>query len=100
MPANETAQPRMPMRLNPFRRRDPSRYRQQAGGDIMSFGNPRLVASCLELGLVDELHLFLNPIILGGGAGPFADLSQTKLQLLSSTPLDGGVLALVYATAG
>ena len=38
MPANETAQPRMPMRLNPFRRRDPSRYRQQAGGDMLIAG--------------------------------------------------------------
>ena len=82
------------------RAEDLAEIKQQPGGDIMSFGNPRLIASCLELGLVDELHLFLNPIILGGGAGPFADLGQTKLQLLGSTPLDDGVIALVYAPAG
>lgn len=78
------------------RAEDLASLKQQPGGDLMSFGNPHLVASCLKLGLVDELHLFLNPIILGGGPGPFADLPQTGLKLLSTTPLDAGVIALAY----
>lgn len=81
------------------RAEDLAAIKQQPGGDLMSFGNPNLVASCLRLGLVDELHLFLNPIILGGGAGPFADMPQTGLKLLSSTPLEGGVIALAYGPA-
>jgi len=81
------------------RAEDLAAIKQQPGGDLMSFGNPNLVASCLKLGLVDELHLFLNPIILGGAPGPFDTLPQTSLKLLSSTPLDAGVLALAYAPA-
>ena len=78
------------------RAEDLAAIKQQPGLDLMSFGNPNLVASCLRLGLVDELHLFLNPIILGGAPGPFDTLPQTKLTLLSSTPLEAGVIALVY----
>ena len=81
------------------RAEDLAAIKQQAGGDLMSFGNPNLVVSCLKLGLVDELHLFLNPIILGGGPGPFADMPQTNLKLLSSTPLEAGVIALAYGPA-
>jgi dihydrofolate reductase len=81
------------------RAEDLTALKQQPGADIMSFGNPNLVASCLKLGLIDELHLFLNPIILGGSPGPFASLPQTSLKLLSTTPLEGGVIALVYGPA-
>jgi dihydrofolate reductase len=81
------------------RAEDLAAIKQQPGGDLMSFGNPRLVASCLKLGLVDELHLFLNPIILGGAPGPFDTLRQTRLKLFDSTPLEGGVVALVYGPA-
>lgn len=81
------------------RAEDLAALKHQPGGDLMSFGNPHLVASCLKLGLIDELHLFLNPIILGGAPGPFDALSKTSLKLLSSTPLEAGVIALAYAPA-
>lgn len=81
------------------RAEDLATIKQQPGGDIMSFGNPKLVASCLKVGLVDELHLFLNPIILGGGPGPFDNLPQTGLKLLGTTPLEAGVIALVYGAS-
>jgi dihydrofolate reductase len=81
------------------RAEDLEALKQDPGGDIMSFGNPGLVASCLKLGLIDELHLFLNPIILGGGAGPLSTLGQTNLRLLHSTPLEAGVIALAYEPA-
>ncbi|WP_176730503.1 dihydrofolate reductase family protein [Devosia insulae] len=55
--------------------------------------------SCLEHGLIDELHLFLNPILLGGGQAVFAPGAQNKLRLLDATPLPDGVVALVYASA-
>lgn len=80
--------------------RDPAdlgAIKQQWGGDIVSFGSPTLVRSCLERGLVDELHLFLNPILLGGGLAVFAPGTEKKLRLLDATPLPGGVVALIYA---
>ncbi|WP_055046318.1 dihydrofolate reductase family protein [Devosia sp. A16] len=79
--------------------RDPvelTAIKQPPGNDIVSFGSPKLVRSCLERGLVDELHLFLNPILLGGGQAVFGSGQQHKLRLLESTPLPDGVVALVY----
>lgn len=80
--------------------RDPAELnaiKQQPGGDIVSFGSPNLVRSCLERGLIDELHLFLNPILLGGGQAVFGPGEQIKLRQLEATPLPDGVVALVYA---
>ena len=80
--------------------RDPTELtalKQQPGGDIVSFGSPVLVRSCLERGLIDELHLFLNPILLGGGQLVFGPSERAKLQLLEAVPLPDGVVALIYA---
>jgi dihydrofolate reductase len=79
--------------------RDPAglaAIKQQPGGDIVSFGSPVLLRSCLERGLIDELHLFLNPILLGGGQAVFGAGEQKKLRLLEATPLPDGVVALTY----
>jgi dihydrofolate reductase len=73
--------------------------KQQPGGDLLSFGCPGLVSSCLRLGLVDEFHVFLNPIILGGSNSPFEGLAQTSLVLREAAPLAGGVIALCYTPA-
>lgn len=80
--------------------RDPNALtglKQQPGGDLLSFGSPGLVRTCLRLGLVDELHVFLNPIILAGRNSPFEALQQTRLDLRSAVALAGGVVALCYA---
>jgi len=82
--------------------RDPTELtaiKQQPGGDIVSFGSPALVRSCLERRLIDELHLFLNPIVLGGGHAVFGPGAEIKLNQLEATPLPGGVVALIYAPA-
>ncbi|MDB5539969.1 MAG: dihydrofolate reductase [Devosia sp.] len=82
--------------------RDPAelaRLKAEPGGDIVSFGSPVLVRSCLERGLVDELHLFLNPLLLGGGQPVFGPGQNTKLRLLEALPLPDGVVALTYAPA-
>ena len=82
--------------------RDPAgltAIKQQPGADIVSFGSPVLVRSCLERGLIDELHLFLNPILLGGGQLVFGPGEQKKLRQLEALPLPDGVVALTYAPA-
>ena len=82
---------RDPMELN--------RLKAEPGGDIVSFGSPVLVRSCLEAGLIDELHLFLNPILLGGGQSVFGPGEGAKMRLLEAVPLPDGVVALTYAPA-
>jgi dihydrofolate reductase len=68
------------------------------GGDIGMSGSPTLVRSLLALGLLDELHLIVYPIVVGNGKKLFGDDSY-ELTLKESKALDKGVLHLVYAPA-
>jgi dihydrofolate reductase len=74
----------------------------QDGGDISMSGSPTTVRWLLREGLLDELHLLVHPIVVGGGMarlfGP--DEPTTGLKLLSSETLGSGVLNLSYAKAG
>jgi dihydrofolate reductase len=60
-------------------------------------GSATLVRWMLERGLVDELHLLVHPVVVGGGKKLFADGAKVPLQLVSATPFETGVLHLVYA---
>ena len=63
-------------------------------------GSATLVRWLLEQDLVDELHLFLHPVVIGHGKKLFADGAKVPLTLASATPFSTGVLHLVYAPAG
>jgi dihydrofolate reductase len=63
---------------------DPEVVRQmkaEAGRDI-SVGGPELAAQALEAGLVDELHLLVTPVVVGGGKKSLPDGVHLKLDLL------------------
>lgn len=61
-------------------------------------GGPKLAASLTKLGLIDEYHLFLHPVVLGSGARFFADV-QPALRLVASDRVGDGSLKLTYAPA-
>ena len=74
------------------------RLKQQADGNVYISGSGTLVRALLADGLVDELHLFVYPVILGDGARLFADGSEhTTLTLSAHEAYDNGVLHLTYA---
>ncbi|WP_129667862.1 dihydrofolate reductase family protein [Phytoactinopolyspora endophytica] len=62
-------------------------------------GSATLVRWMLEAGLIDELHLLVHPVVVGGGKKLFADGAKVPLDLVSSTTFKTGVLHLVYAPA-
>lgn len=69
----------------------------QAGKDIWLVGGGQVNTLFLNAGLIDEIHLFVMPIILSGGIDLFKALpNQTPLKLKSSTAYPGGVVALIY----
>lgn len=71
--------------------------KQQEGKNILIFGSPRASQSLLNLGLIDEFWLFVNPIILGHGMPLFKDVTTTTaLRLVESKTFDCGVIALHY----
>jgi dihydrofolate reductase len=66
-----------------------------ATSDI-SVGGPELAGHALRAGLVDELHLFLNPVIVGGGNRALPDDVRLDLELMDERRFSGGVVHLHY----
>jgi dihydrofolate reductase len=79
---------------------DPEAVRQmkaQAGRDI-SVGGPDLAAQAIKAGLVDEFHLFVAPIVVGGGGQSLPDNVRLKLELVDERRFGNGVVHLHYRT--
>ncbi|MCB9284345.1 MAG: dihydrofolate reductase family protein [Lewinellaceae bacterium] len=76
------------------------KLKNQPGGDIIAYGGATFVSSLIKAGLIDELHLFINPTILGAGMPIFQDLSsRKKLKLIQSQAFDCGIVVLNYEKA-
>jgi dihydrofolate reductase len=67
----------------------------QAGRDI-SVGGSDLAAQAIKAGLVDEYHLFVAPILVGGGKQSLPKNVRLKLELLDERRFEGGVVHLHY----
>jgi dihydrofolate reductase len=79
---------------------DPEAVRQMkavAGRDI-SVGGPNLAGQAIKGGLVDECHLFVTPIVIGGGKQFFPDDVRLELELLDERRFGNGVVHLHYRT--
>jgi dihydrofolate reductase len=77
---------------------DPEAVRQMkasAGRDV-SVGGPDFAAEAIRAGLVDELHLFVTPIVVGGGKRCLPDNVRLELELLDEHRFDSGVVYLHY----
>ncbi len=71
----------------------------QPGGNIMTDGSSQLVHALLEADLVDELHLLLYPLTLGGGKKLLPDGVYATFRLTGATPYPSGVVGLNYERA-
>jgi dihydrofolate reductase len=69
--------------------------KSSAGRDL-SVGGPDLAAQAIKAGLVDELHLFVSPILVGGGKQSLPDNVRLKLELLDERRFGNGVIHLHY----
>jgi riboflavin biosynthesis pyrimidine reductase len=61
-------------------------------------GGPDLAAQAIKAGLVDECHLFVSPIVVGGGKQSLPDDVRLKLELLDERRFGNGVVHLHYRT--
>jgi dihydrofolate reductase len=68
----------------------------EAASDL-SVGGAGLAAEALAAGLVDELHLFLTPLVVGGGTRALPDGQGFDLELLDTARFAGGVVYVKYA---
>jgi dihydrofolate reductase len=64
----------------------------------LSVGGPHLAAEALGAGLVDECHLFLAPVVVGGGNRALPDKLRLDLELLDERRFAGGTVFLRYRT--
>jgi dihydrofolate reductase len=80
---------------------DPEAVWQMKGQAVrdISVGGPTLAASAIKAGLVDEYHLFVTPIAVGGGMQSLPADVRVKLDLLDEHRFGNGVVHLHYRTA-
>jgi dihydrofolate reductase len=71
--------------------------RGRDGGDLLVMGSPTLARTLLSEGLVDELRLLIEPVILGGGKSIFpGDGAARTLELVSTETSGTGVHVTTY----
>ena len=79
---------------------DIAELRGQDGGDLLIWGSGSLVKTLLSQGLVDELTLLIEPILLGGGKRLFPeDGTARPMQLVNAVTAGTGVQVCTYRPA-
>jgi dihydrofolate reductase len=77
---------------------DPEAVRQWKATAVrdITVAGPDLAAQAIRAGLVDEYHLFVSPIVLGGGKLALPTDVRLKLELLDERRFSNGVMSLRY----
>ena len=68
-----------------------------AADKAISVGGPTLAAQAIRAGLVDEIGLFLAPVVVGGGTRALPDGVRLPLELLDERRFGGGFVYLCYS---
>ena len=75
------------------------RIKASAARDL-AIGGPELAAQAFGAGLIDECHLFLAPMIVGGGKRALPDTVRLELELLDERRVGDGFVYLHYRAGG
>ena len=76
---------------------DVPRLKREAGKNLIVYGGSRFAGALIDSGLVDEYHLVLEPVVLGGGKPLFSTSGKRlALQRTAAKPLPSGGLWLSY----
>jgi dihydrofolate reductase len=75
------------------------RLKAAAGRDL-TVGGANLAGQALKAGLVDELHLFLGPIVVGSGIRALPDNVRLEVELLAERRFGNGMIHLHYRVDG
>jgi dihydrofolate reductase len=72
-------------------------HKAQPGGDMITYGGSTLASNLIAEGLLDELHLFVNPTAIGAGLPVFPELEgHQQLRLVTARPFDCGITSLHF----
>ncbi len=75
---------------------DAVRHMKASAERDLSVGGPELAAQAFEAGLVDECHLFVAPVVVGGGTRALPDGVPLRLELLDERRFGNGMVHLHY----
>jgi dihydrofolate reductase len=71
-----------------------NKLKNQKGGDIIVYGGATFVSNLIHEGLIDELHLFVNPSAISSGLSIFPE--RTNLKLNDAQKFNSGIVVLRY----
>jgi dihydrofolate reductase len=93
--APTTARTRVERTFDP----DAIRRMKAAAERDISIGGPHLAAQAIKAGLVDDYHLFVSPVIIGGGTRALPDGARLALELVAERRFHNGVVHMHYRGA-
>jgi dihydrofolate reductase len=71
--------------------------KKQPGNDIIVYGGAGFVSSLITNNLIDEYHLFINPVVIGNGMTIFQNVNnQVKMDLVKSISFECGIIMNHY----
>ncbi len=74
-----------------------TKLKQQHDKDLLIYGSADLASDLIVAGLVDEICLIVDPVLIGNGKRVFKEMDQrVKLRLVKSTTFRSGKLVLYY----
>ena len=74
------------------------KLKEQEGGDIIAYGGATFVTGLIATGLIDELHLLVNPTAIGSGMRIFGE--RTDMELVAATAFPCGIVDMHYRLVG
>ena len=78
-----------------------SKLKQQPGKDWLLFGSADLASTLMDLGLIDEFRVMVNPVVLGSGKPLFKGIKdRLNLKLVSAKKFRNGNVLLGYQPDG
>jgi len=92
LPTASTARTRIEREFDP----DSVRRLKETSASDITVGGSELAGQAIAAGLVDECHLFLNPVVVGGGKRALPDGRHLALELLDLRRFRSGVVHLHY----
>jgi dihydrofolate reductase len=72
----------------------------QDGGTIVKYGTGEVDVALVEAGLLDELHLWVFPVIAGDGERLLPGIPTTHLELVDTSVFRSGIVVHVLAPKG
>jgi dihydrofolate reductase len=85
------------VRVAPDIEEEVKELKREPGKDILLYGGAGVVSSFIDQNLVDEYHLFVNPVLIGKGKAIFSAVQKDfRLKLIGTTESATGIVILTY----